>query len=135
MDTFDHIYSVYIKAPPDRVWQAITDGDETVRYYNRVRSLHPTAAIKLFEINFGHNPRAGGIAASDLAKLTAAEDGWFAHYVKGTGPAPADAQGGVDVITSVCPGGAVGAQYTAANWASLAPGPGRSSPGRRRANT
>ena len=33
MDTIDHIYSVYIKAAPDRVWRAITDGDETVRYY------------------------------------------------------------------------------------------------------
>ena len=33
MDTIDHIYSVYIKASPDRVWRAITDGDETVRYY------------------------------------------------------------------------------------------------------
>jgi uncharacterized protein YndB with AHSA1/START domain len=37
MDTFDHIYSVYIKAAPDRVWQAITDGDETVRYYYGTR--------------------------------------------------------------------------------------------------
>ena len=37
MDTFDHIYSVYIKAPPDRVWRAITDGDETVRYYYGTR--------------------------------------------------------------------------------------------------
>ena len=33
MDTIDHIYSVYIKAAPDRVWRAITDGNETVRYY------------------------------------------------------------------------------------------------------
>ena len=33
MDTIDHVYSVYIKATPDRVWQAITDGNETVRYY------------------------------------------------------------------------------------------------------
>ena len=32
MDTIDHVYSVYIKASPDRVWRAITDGDETVRY-------------------------------------------------------------------------------------------------------
>jgi uncharacterized protein YndB with AHSA1/START domain len=37
MDTVDHIYSVYIKAPPDRVWQAITDGDDTVRYYYGTR--------------------------------------------------------------------------------------------------
>jgi uncharacterized protein YndB with AHSA1/START domain len=33
MDTIDHIYSVYIKAEPARVWRAIVDGDETVRYY------------------------------------------------------------------------------------------------------
>src|SRR6476646_8800453 len=37
MDTFEHIYSVYIKATPDRVWQAITDGNETVRYYYGTR--------------------------------------------------------------------------------------------------
>jgi uncharacterized protein YndB with AHSA1/START domain/DNA-binding transcriptional ArsR family regulator len=37
MERIDHIYSVYIKAPPDRVWQAITDGDDTVRYYYGTR--------------------------------------------------------------------------------------------------
>ncbi len=29
----DHVYSVYIRATPDRVWRAITDGVETERYY------------------------------------------------------------------------------------------------------
>ena len=33
MSTVDHVYSVYVKASPDRIWRAITDGDETVRYY------------------------------------------------------------------------------------------------------
>jgi uncharacterized protein YndB with AHSA1/START domain/DNA-binding transcriptional ArsR family regulator len=37
MDTIDHIYAIQIKASPDRVWQAITDGDETVRYYYNTR--------------------------------------------------------------------------------------------------
>src|SRR5207302_1603434 len=37
MDTFDHVYSVYIQAPPERVWRAITDGDETARYYYGTR--------------------------------------------------------------------------------------------------
>jgi uncharacterized protein YndB with AHSA1/START domain/DNA-binding transcriptional ArsR family regulator len=37
MDTFDHVYSVYIQAPRERVWRAITDGDETVRYYYGTR--------------------------------------------------------------------------------------------------
>ncbi len=33
MDTVDHVYAIEIKASPDRVWRAITDGDDTVRYY------------------------------------------------------------------------------------------------------
>jgi uncharacterized protein YndB with AHSA1/START domain/DNA-binding transcriptional ArsR family regulator len=33
VSTFDHVYSVYIQASPDRVWRAIVDGDETARYY------------------------------------------------------------------------------------------------------
>ena len=41
MDTVDHVYSVYIKAPADRVWRAIVDGDETVRYYYGTR-VHST---------------------------------------------------------------------------------------------
>ena len=41
MDPFNHIYSVYIKAPPDRVWHAITDGDDTVKYYYGTRVHRP----------------------------------------------------------------------------------------------
>ena len=37
MDRVDHVYSIYIKAAPERVWQAITDGDDTVRYYYDTR--------------------------------------------------------------------------------------------------
>jgi len=33
VSTFDHVYSVYIQAPPERVWRAITDGAETAQYY------------------------------------------------------------------------------------------------------
>src|SRR3954449_9131471 len=33
MDTIDHVYAIYIKAAPDRVWRAITDGDDTMSYY------------------------------------------------------------------------------------------------------
>jgi uncharacterized protein YndB with AHSA1/START domain/DNA-binding transcriptional ArsR family regulator len=33
----DHVYSVVIKAEPDRVWRAITDGVETERYYYGTR--------------------------------------------------------------------------------------------------
>ena len=37
MGTVDHVYSVFIKASPERVWRAITDGDDTVRYYYGTR--------------------------------------------------------------------------------------------------
>ena len=33
VSTFEHVYSVYIQAPPDRVWRAITEGTETAQYY------------------------------------------------------------------------------------------------------
>jgi uncharacterized protein YndB with AHSA1/START domain len=32
-DELDHVYSIYINAAPERIWRAITDGDETVQYY------------------------------------------------------------------------------------------------------
>src|SRR4051794_2920169 len=96
--------------------------DETVRYYNKVRAKYPTAAIKLFYLDFGHNPRAATPAASDAAKLVAAENAWFNFYVKGAGSEPAGAHGGVDAITGACPAGPAGPQYTPSNWATLAPG-------------
>ena len=37
MSSPDHVYAVYIKAAPDRVWRAITDGVETEQYYYGTR--------------------------------------------------------------------------------------------------
>lgn len=37
MDPIDHVYTIFIKAPPERVWRAITDGDDTIRYYYGTR--------------------------------------------------------------------------------------------------
>jgi uncharacterized protein YndB with AHSA1/START domain/DNA-binding transcriptional ArsR family regulator len=36
-DEIEHVYSIFINAEPDRVWRAITDGDETVQYYYGTR--------------------------------------------------------------------------------------------------
>ncbi len=33
VDPIDHVYTVFIKATPERVWRAIVDGDDTIRYY------------------------------------------------------------------------------------------------------
>jgi uncharacterized protein YndB with AHSA1/START domain/DNA-binding transcriptional ArsR family regulator len=32
-DEIDHVYSIYINSAPERIWRALTDGDETVAYY------------------------------------------------------------------------------------------------------
>ena len=36
-DGIDHVYSIFINAPPERIWQAITDGNDTVQYYYGTR--------------------------------------------------------------------------------------------------
>lgn len=49
VDSIDHVYTVFIKASPERVWRAITDGDDTLRYYygTRVASdWQPGSAIR-----------------------------------------------------------------------------------------
>ena len=97
--------------------------DQTVDYYNKVRASYPTAAMKLFYFDAGHNPRSStNVSLIDGGKLQAAQNAWFAYYVKGEGSEPAGAHGGVAAITSVCPVGGSGKEYDAANWASLAPG-------------
>jgi Acetyl xylan esterase (AXE1)/X-Pro dipeptidyl-peptidase C-terminal non-catalytic domain len=96
--------------------------DESVRYYNKVRARWPNAPIAMFHLDFGHNPRAGSVSAADGAALAAAADAWFDHYLKGVGPEPADARGGVDILTSKCPASGAGTRYHAASWAQLAPG-------------
>ena len=76
----------------------------------------------MFHLDFGHNPRAGAISAADRAALTAAENAWLDYYVKGVGSEPADARGGVDILTSKCPVSGAGTRFHAASWALLAPG-------------
>jgi hypothetical protein len=99
--------------------------DETVRYYNKVRSVYPNQPMKLFYMDLGHNPRsASTVSTGDLAKLTNAQNKWFKFFVKGEGGEPGEAHGGVTAITSFCPQSASGSgtEYDASDWASLAPG-------------
>ncbi len=99
--------------------------DETVKYYNKVRAKYPNQPIQLFDWDLGHNPRsATTLSTGDSAKYVAAQNAWFAYYMKGEGGEPANAQGGATAITSNCPqtAGSSGAEYKAANWAGLTPG-------------
>jgi uncharacterized protein YndB with AHSA1/START domain/DNA-binding transcriptional ArsR family regulator len=67
MDTFDHVYSVYIQAPPERVWQAITDGDETARYYygTRVASTWQPEAPLVYTYPDGTTAADGKVLEAD----------------------------------------------------------------------
>jgi hypothetical protein len=99
--------------------------DETVRYYNKVRAAYPNEAMKIFDLDVGHNPRsATTVSTGDVKKFQEAQNAWFAYFVKGEGSEPAESHGGVTAITSFCPqtAGGSGTELKAANWASLAPG-------------
>jgi DNA-binding transcriptional ArsR family regulator len=67
MDTVDHVYSVFIKAPADRVWRAIVDGDETVRYYygTRVRSTWEVGAPLTYTYEDGSVAADGSVLDID----------------------------------------------------------------------
>jgi DNA-binding transcriptional ArsR family regulator len=67
MDTVDHVYTVYIKAPADRVWRAIVDGDETVRYYygTRVQSTWEVGAPLTYTYEDGSVAADGAVLDID----------------------------------------------------------------------
>ncbi len=63
MATPQHLYQIYIKATPERVWQAITDPEFTTRYFHR------TAIESSFEPGSGYRyvlPDGETAAAGDL---------------------------------------------------------------------
>ena len=46
----EHVYQIYIQAPPERVWQALTDPELTLQYYFGTRievRLHAWLAVRL----------------------------------------------------------------------------------------
>jgi uncharacterized protein YndB with AHSA1/START domain len=71
MSTVDHVYSVYIKADPDRVWRAITDGVETEQYYygTRVNSDWSKGSRIVYEYPDGSVAADGEILEIDPGRL------------------------------------------------------------------
>jgi uncharacterized protein YndB with AHSA1/START domain/DNA-binding transcriptional ArsR family regulator len=64
----EHVYEVFIKAPPERVWQAITSEEFTVRYFfgTRLRSdLRPGSAMTYFDAS-GSTPLVEGEVIESL---------------------------------------------------------------------
>jgi uncharacterized protein YndB with AHSA1/START domain/DNA-binding transcriptional ArsR family regulator len=69
-DQIDHVYSIYINAPPDRIWRAITDGDQTVQYYygTRVSSEWKAGSAIRYDYPDGTVAAEGEVIAADPPK-------------------------------------------------------------------
>jgi uncharacterized protein YndB with AHSA1/START domain/DNA-binding transcriptional ArsR family regulator len=69
-DQIDHVYSIFINAAPDRIWRAITDGDDTVRYYygTRVRSDWNVGSPIRYDYPDGTVAADGEVLAADPPK-------------------------------------------------------------------
>ena len=92
--------------------------DESLRFYNRLRTEFPSSPISLLFFDYGHQ-RAQNKSA-DVAHLDAAREAWFGHYLKGQGSAPAN---DVTAYTVPCGGASAGGgPYSASSWAALTPG-------------
>jgi predicted acyl esterase len=93
--------------------------DEAIRFYNRIRSLHPMAPVSLFFGDFGH-PRAAENKSPETGELNDAGDAWLDYYVKGTGPQPFQ---GATTFAMTCPTSAdSGGPFRAGSWAGLQQG-------------
>jgi uncharacterized protein YndB with AHSA1/START domain/DNA-binding transcriptional ArsR family regulator len=69
----DHVYSVVIRATPDRIWRAITDGVETERYYygTRVSSDWSKGGRIVYEYPDGTVAADGEVLDIELGKRVA----------------------------------------------------------------
>ena len=90
--------------------------DEALRFYERTRSQFAGDPISLFFMDDGHMRSQNKPA--DLAVFDARLEAWFAHYLKGEGPAPSSS---VETLTTTCGTPSEG-PYNAADWRSISPG-------------
>ena len=113
--------------PPRRCWPTAgttTCSRSTSRCATTTRSARSTRTRRS-RCSTSTSATARGRARSPpptAAALTAAENAWLDYYVKGVGSEPADARGGVDILTSKCPVSGAGTRFHAPSWALLAPG-------------
>jgi uncharacterized protein YndB with AHSA1/START domain len=73
MSTPDHVYSVYIKADPERIWRAMTDGLETEQYYygTRVGSTWDPGSRIVYEYPDGSVAADGEVIEADRPRRLA----------------------------------------------------------------
>lgn len=91
---------------------------ESLRFANRLQTLHPHAPLSLWYFDFGH--QRGANKPADRARLLAAIHAWFAHYLRHRGRSP---RNGVTAMTQTCPHTVRSAgPFTAPTFAQLARG-------------
>jgi hypothetical protein len=96
---------------------------ESLRFANRLRTLHPHAPLSLWYFDFGH--QRGANKPADRARLLVAIQTWFDYYLRHLGRRPAQ---GVTAMTQTCPHTARSAgPFHAATFAQLAHGEVRES--------
>jgi uncharacterized protein YndB with AHSA1/START domain len=66
----DHVYSIFINASPERIWQVITSGDDTVAYYygTRVTSDWKPGSALRYDYPDGTPAADGEVLAADRPK-------------------------------------------------------------------
>ncbi len=93
-------------------------GDDLVKLYNRIRSLHPATPVAIQLGDEGHDRSQDKPAEAEF--LSNAQKRWMNYYVKGEGPRPAN---NVQVFGITCPSSAPSTgPFTFRNWASLSAG-------------
>ena len=128
MDPVDHVYAVYIKASPERVWRAITDGDDTVNYYygTRVASSWEVGAPITYTDPDGSIAADGEVLEIDPGRrvVMAFHPRW-SRDIEAEGPVrmtwaiePGDGKGGptrLVLTTAIVPGSRVAAEFPGGN--------------------
>ncbi len=126
MDPVDHVYSVYIKASPERIWRAITDGDDTVGYYfgTRVASTWESGAKVSYAYPDGSIAADGEVLEIEPGRRVAmAFRPRWSPEIEARGPGPHDAGRSSRVIgpnepsrlvvtTAMIPGSRIETEFT-----------------------
>ena len=107
MQAPDHVYSVYIKADPERIWRAMTDGVETEQYYygTRVNSTWEPGARIVYEYPDGSVAADGEVLEADPPRRLAMT--FHARW-----DAEIEAEGPVHMIWEIEPAGGGSAKLT-----------------------
>jgi uncharacterized protein YndB with AHSA1/START domain len=126
MDPIDHVYTTFVKASPERVWRAITDGDDTVRYYygTRVASDWAVGAAITYTYPDGSLAADGEVLAIEPGRsVTMAFRPRWSPEIEAEGPvrmtwAVEAAEGGTSRLTvtsALVPGSRADAEFRGGN--------------------